>query len=44
MGMANFQFCDGHVKAMKPTQTNPQSATDSVEDRASKNMWDATRK
>ena len=33
---ANFLFCDGHVKAMKPIQTNPGTA-------GSDNMWDATR-
>jgi prepilin-type processing-associated H-X9-DG protein len=34
-GMANFAFCDGHVKAMKPVQTNPGGAAN--------NMWDTTR-
>ena len=36
-GMANFVFCDGHVKMMRPAATNPDSADDS------KNMWDVTR-
>jgi prepilin-type N-terminal cleavage/methylation domain-containing protein/prepilin-type processing-associated H-X9-DG protein len=40
--MANFLFCDGHVKAMKPDQTNPQTGANDTE-KASKNMWDCTR-
>ena len=40
-GFANFAFADGHVKAMKPEQTNPQSGTQAQKDAA--NMWDATR-
>ncbi len=35
-GLANFVFADGHVKAMKPTATNPGTAN-------GENMWDATR-
>ncbi|MCW3062132.1 MAG: prepilin-type N-terminal cleavage/methylation domain [Capsulimonas sp.] len=35
--LANFAFCDGHVKAMRPTQTNPQPST------ATSNLWDALR-
>ena len=35
---ANFAFCDGHVKAMDPIQTNP-CPTNHPE----KNMWDALR-
>jgi prepilin-type N-terminal cleavage/methylation domain-containing protein/prepilin-type processing-associated H-X9-DG protein len=31
--LANFAFCDGHVKAMHPRDTNPDNANDS------KNMW-----
>ena len=38
-GMANFSFCDGHVKAMKPVQTNPNPWT-----RPQDNLWDASRK
>jgi prepilin-type N-terminal cleavage/methylation domain-containing protein/prepilin-type processing-associated H-X9-DG protein len=37
-GIANFAFVDGHVKAMKPVQTNPNGATRPLD-----NMWDATR-
>jgi prepilin-type N-terminal cleavage/methylation domain-containing protein/prepilin-type processing-associated H-X9-DG protein len=36
--MANFAFADGHVKAMKPVQTNPHGAN-----RPQDNMWDARR-
>jgi prepilin-type processing-associated H-X9-DG protein len=42
--VANFAFCDGHVKAMKPVLTNPQSPTDTAAQRADKNMWDASRR
>lgn len=38
-GMANFAFVDGHVKAMKPANTNPDPTN-----RAQDNMWDATRR
>lgn len=38
-GMANFVFCDGHVKAMNPIKTNPCPGSHPEE-----NMWDATRK
>jgi prepilin-type N-terminal cleavage/methylation domain-containing protein/prepilin-type processing-associated H-X9-DG protein len=31
--LANFSFCDGHVKAMRPVDTNPDNANDA------KNMW-----
>jgi len=41
-GMANFSFCDGHVKAMKPVNTNPQKGTQAEKDAA--NMWDARRR
>jgi prepilin-type processing-associated H-X9-DG protein len=41
---ANFAFCDGHVKSMKPASTNPQSPTDTAAQRADKNMWDASRR
>ncbi len=37
-GRANFAFCDGHVKAMDPIQTNPCPGT-----RPEENMWDALR-
>jgi prepilin-type N-terminal cleavage/methylation domain-containing protein/prepilin-type processing-associated H-X9-DG protein len=40
-GMANFIFCDGHAKAMKPSTTNPQTGT--AAEKAAANMWDATR-
>ena len=40
---ANFLFADGHVKSMDPKATNPQLASDTAADKASKNMWDATR-
>jgi len=36
--LANFAFCDGHVKAMKPAATDPDWAN-----RPQDNMWDATR-
>jgi prepilin-type processing-associated H-X9-DG protein len=35
-GLANFLFCDGHVKAMHPAATNPDPAHHPEED-----MWDA---
>ncbi|MBC8136121.1 MAG: DUF1559 domain-containing protein [Fibrella sp.] len=38
-GMSNFLFVDGHVKAMKPEQTNPNGQA-----RPADNMWVATRK
>lgn len=38
-GMANFAFCDGHVKAMKPKATNPDPVN-----QPQNNMWDALRK
>lgn len=37
--MANFTFVDGHVKSMKPVNTNPNPTT-----QPQNNMWDATRK
>jgi len=37
-GKANFLFCDGHVKAMIPSQTNPDPIG-----QPANNMWDATR-
>jgi len=37
--MANFVFCDGHVKSMKPASTNPDPTN-----KPDKNMWDALRK
>ncbi|MBC8103979.1 MAG: DUF1559 domain-containing protein [Cytophagales bacterium] len=40
---ANFAFCDGHVRAMKPTQTNPQDPSLTQAQRDAANMWDATR-
>jgi prepilin-type N-terminal cleavage/methylation domain-containing protein/prepilin-type processing-associated H-X9-DG protein len=42
-GMANFLLCDGHAKAMKPTTTNPQTATMTAAQKADANMWDAKR-
>jgi len=36
--MANFAFCDGHVKTMRPSYTNPDPVK-----RPKDNMWDATR-
>lgn len=36
--MANFLFCDGHAKAMKPATTNPNPTT-----RPQDNMWNVTR-
>ena len=36
--MANFLFCDGHAKAMKPASTNPDPVK-----RPQDNMWDVTR-
>jgi prepilin-type N-terminal cleavage/methylation domain-containing protein/prepilin-type processing-associated H-X9-DG protein len=38
---ANFLFVDGHVKAMKPTDTNPNVGTTAVKN--SNNMWRAER-
>ncbi|MCC6730237.1 MAG: DUF1559 domain-containing protein [Chthonomonadales bacterium] len=35
---ANFVFCDGHAKSLKPSATNPDPAG-----RPQDNMWDATR-
>lgn len=37
-GMSNFVFADGHAKAMKPAQTNPDGVN-----RPELNMWDAVR-
>lgn len=37
-GMANFTFADGHSKAMRPEQTNPDPTA-----RPNDNMWDALR-
>jgi len=42
--MANFVFCDGHVKAMRPVQTNPQDPSKTSAERAAANMWNATRR
>jgi len=39
---ANFLFADGHVKSMRPTETNPNNSADPAVN-ASNNMWDATR-
>lgn len=36
--MSNFAFCDGHVKAMKPEQTNPNYKTN-----PELNLWDGRR-
>jgi prepilin-type N-terminal cleavage/methylation domain-containing protein/prepilin-type processing-associated H-X9-DG protein len=36
--MANFAFADGHVKSMRPIQTNPDGLNRPLD-----NMWDATR-
>lgn len=36
--MANFLFCDGHAKAMKPATTNPNPGA-----RPQDNMWNVTR-
>ena len=42
--LTNFAFTDGHVKAMRPSQTNPQPPTgyDAVGEPVS-NLWDAIR-
>jgi prepilin-type N-terminal cleavage/methylation domain-containing protein/prepilin-type processing-associated H-X9-DG protein len=37
-GMTNFIFVDGHVKAMKPEQTNPDPVN-----KPDQNMWNAIR-
>lgn len=37
-GMANFIFCDGHSKAMKPASTNPDPTN-----QPQNNLWDARR-
>jgi len=34
--MANFAFCDGHVKAMRPAATNPD-----YNKHPELNLWDA---
>ncbi|BDI30074.1 hypothetical protein CCAX7_21250 [Capsulimonas corticalis] len=42
--MANFLFVDGHVKSMRPSQTNPQPATGyDSNGHADSNKWDALR-
>jgi prepilin-type N-terminal cleavage/methylation domain-containing protein/prepilin-type processing-associated H-X9-DG protein len=38
-GLCNFTFADGHVKAMKPEQTNPDPVG-----QPQNNMWNALRK
>ena len=43
-GFSNFAFCDGHVKAMLPTQTNPNGSDFNVGTAQDpQNMWDAIR-
>jgi prepilin-type processing-associated H-X9-DG protein len=37
-GVSNFAFCDGHVKAMRPSTTNPDP-----QGRPQDNLWDALR-
>ena len=37
--MANFAFCDGHVKPMRPADTNPDPLN-----RPERDLWDATRR
>ena len=37
-GLANFAFCDGHVKSMRPADTNPDGGK-----QPQNNMWDALR-
>jgi prepilin-type processing-associated H-X9-DG protein len=37
-GLANFLFCDGHVKAMIPSHTNPDPTN-----LPNKNLWDRRR-
>lgn len=37
-GRANFAFCDGHVKSMIPSQTNPDPTN-----KPQSNLWDALR-
>ncbi len=39
IGMANVCFVDGHVKSVRPEQTNPDPAN-----QPGRNMWDASRK
>ncbi|BDI28237.1 hypothetical protein CCAX7_002880 [Capsulimonas corticalis] len=42
--MSNFAFVDGHVKAMRPSQTNPQPASGyDSNGHADSNKWDALR-
>ena len=43
--LANFLFIDGHVKAMHPSQTNPNpyANIDSNDGQSNDNMWDAIR-
>ncbi|BDI30073.1 hypothetical protein CCAX7_21240 [Capsulimonas corticalis] len=38
--LANFLFCDGHVKSMRPALTNPKGDPDGTEPT---NMWNCTR-
>ena len=40
---SNILFCDGHVKAMKPIQTNPQDPSMTQAQKDAANMWNATR-
>jgi prepilin-type processing-associated H-X9-DG protein len=37
-GLTNFCFADGHAKAFRPEQTNPDGIN-----RPQDNMWDAKR-
>jgi prepilin-type processing-associated H-X9-DG protein len=37
-GLSNFLMCDGHVKAMLPTDTDPD-----IQNRPNSDMWDARR-
>jgi len=42
--LSNFLFVDGHVKSMRPIQTNPQPGKDyDSNGHAGSNMWDALR-
>ncbi len=41
---ANFVFCDGHAKSMKPLQTNPNKAGGDYQTNYDANLWNGLRK
>ncbi|BDI30474.1 hypothetical protein CCAX7_25250 [Capsulimonas corticalis] len=42
-GRANFAFCDGHVKSMIPSATNPNGSDNGTAAEDPLNMWDCRR-